>query len=736
MQTDPVDLVNCYTGSSSPKSGGNCLIGPYRPFGLVRIGPDALHLNRTNNGYYKGLPIQRFSHTHVAGTGGPPRYGNIGVTPFTGGAEPRNIAPFLCPPLERSIDAMPTREEAAVGRFAVNLRPWNVYSELTCTKHVGVHRYTFPKGESAHLYLDPSDALRSQNIKPANVHTFQPWDSCQGSVGGQLDVVSETEITGRSDIRGGWGHDKTYSIFFYLKSNRPFTRIQITNDGGILPARVGAEAVGTGIKCVLDYGPVPDLELQVGISFISVAQARSHVEKETAGKSFDAVVAECRKEWSDLLSAFRIRGGTLEQQQTFYSLLYRLFCMPTDLGVDEENPNWKSGVRQFTDYYCLWDSVRNANSFFTLFFPEISRDMLHSLIDIADHTGWVPDAHIANHPAFMQSACAADIIFPEAQAKGVTGVDYGKALAHLRKNNEVKSPDPMVAGRYTEDYNTLGYLSTRVKKGSVSRHLEYTYHDWCLSQMARRLGEKDVAATYLENAKRIWNLWRDETKTFFPRNADGTWLEGYEPWVNPPEGWNDASCYEGSTAVWSFNAFQDFAEHIRRVGGPVAYLSLLDSLWEKGLFHIKETRMHIPHLYTYAGRPDRAADRVLANLATFKPTPDGLTDNEDMGCQAGYFLWQSMGLYPIYGQTHYMLTPPLFDDIQAPIGGGKLHITVDRQGQGKYITACLLGGEPIHRAWVEHRDLVGRKTLHFVLGDKPTGWGEKELPPSGIERSL
>ena len=207
--------------------------------------------------------------------------------------------------------------------------------------------------------------------------------------------------------------------------------------------------IGSGIRCVLNYAGQREVNLRVGISFVSVANARAYVEREAGEKTFEQIRHEAEQEWERVLSAFAVSGGSEEQRRTFYSMLYRLFCMPTDLGTDEENPFWKSGVRQFTDFYCLWDSIRNANSFFHLFFPELSRDMLNSLLDIAEHTGWLPDAHLANQHGYMQSACACDILFPEAALKGITGIDYQKALCYLRKNNETPTPDVLVKGRYS-----------------------------------------------------------------------------------------------------------------------------------------------------------------------------------------------------------------------------------------------------------------------------------------------
>lgn len=726
------DFVQPRTGTAG---GGNCLIGPYRPLGMVRIGPDAPFPYAGNNGYFPSQPIAGFSHTHVAGTGGASRYGNVMLTPYTGDPEIRTIPPFVVPPVQREIDRMPSEEESRVGYYSVTLHPWKVRCELTATRQAGMHRYTFSGTEKNHILLDAAACLCAGNDLPGHSATAAAWDGNSASTGGWMEILSNREIIGRSDIRGGWGHDKSYSIFYYYRSDQPFDNILMAGEGGFVPAGEGREIAGKGLRCSLEYPGQKTVTVCVGISFVSVANARQAVEEEIADKDFDTVRSECVQEWEELLSQYKIDGGTPQQQEQFYTMLYRLYCMPTDLGIDHENPYWKSGVRQFTDYYCLWDSIRNANSFFHLFDKGLSRDILNSLLDIASHTGWLPDAYIANHHAYMQSACACGILFPEAMAKGVQGVDYRKALQYLCKNTEAKSPDPLVKGRHIDDYRTLGYLSTNLEKSCVSKHLEYTYHDWCIAQLADALGESGIAAQYTEFSNRVWNLWNADKKAFCPRNPDGSWQENFDPWKKEPEAWNSSTCYEGPSAVWSFNVFQDFYGLIERMGGKQEFVRILQRVFDEKYFQIKETRMHMPHLFTYAGRPDLAAEKVLESLRCFNTTENGLPDNEDMGCQSAYFLWQSIGLYPIYGQQHYMLTPPLFDRFEKELEDGrKLTITVQREGEGRYIRDCLLGGKRIHRAWVTHKELTECGNLHFALADTPGDFGRSELPPSYAQR--
>jgi len=166
---------------------------------------------------------------------------------------------------------------------------------------------------------------------------------------------------------------------------------------------------------------------------------------------------------------------------------------------------------------------------------------MNSLLGIADHSGWLPDAHIACNHAYMQSACAADILFSEAARKGIRGVDYEKALEYCAKNALEVSPDPMVAGRYIEDFNRNGYVSTATGKSCVSRHLEYTYYDWCIARLAELTGNDAIRTAADERARKVWALWNDENKVFWPKDADGNWVSAdqFDPSVIAWERWNE-----------------------------------------------------------------------------------------------------------------------------------------------------------------------------------------------------
>ncbi len=384
---------------------------------------------------------------------------------------------------------------------------------------------------------------------------------------------------------------------------------------------------GPNCKALARFGTVAEVNLQVGISYVSVANARTSVERQAAGKSFDQVRQEAAATWEEALARIRVSGGTDDQKRIFYTLFTRLICQPSDLGVDDDFHLWKSGVRHFTDFICVWDSVRNANSLITLFDPAQEVAMLNCLLDVGAHTGWIADAWFSGHSARIQGGSSADILLCEAALKGLQGIDYEKALRQMRKNNETESPDTWRYGRFLPEYRDLGYLSTNVPE-SVSRHL--------------------------------------------------------------------------------------------------------DEFFDRGFYWSKETMLHIPYLYIYAGSPARTAQRVRECLAKFfRATRDGLSDGEDMGCQSAFYMCSTMGFYPIMGQDLYLLSSPLFTrtEMDLPASGRTLVIEAPDAGPAApYVQSATLNGKPLARAWVRHHEIISGGVLRFELGARPSAWGTRDLP--------
>ena len=698
----PIDLVNPFIGVDGP---GNTLCGPYTPFGLVRLGPDCLPPHPTN-GYRSDRPLQGFTHTHVSGTGGEGRFGNLRVVPYLG-------APDDIPKgFERS------EEVAGVGFYGVCLSPGNIRVELTSTSRCGICRFYFPEGSEANILIDA-----------AAVHQFHPQRAaiCTNA---EICWTNDKQFEGHGTFRGGWGHNHPYKIFFSGSLNTTPDRILVGDAGALLEHE---HAVGEKAITVAHFRRSQSVEVRIGVSFVSIPKARDNHDKECQLFSFEELTDRHRAEWQSWFDRIQVEGGTEEQRQIFQTFFYRLLCMPTDLGIGDEMNHWHSDIRHFSEFYCLWDSVRNANSLLMLFAPELQRDMLNCLLDVANKIGWLPDAWITGHSTKIQGGSSADILFNEAALKGITGIDYAYALSFMRKNNEIESEDPYSHGRYLADYRDLGFVSTNAIN-CVSRHLEYSYQDWCIGSLAEQIGQHDVAKRYFESARKLWNLWRPDLLHFAPKTPDGDWAEPFDINYARPDSWNDPYFYEGVSRAWSFNTQHDFAELVERCGGASAFEQKLDDFFNEKLRATKETFMHIPLLYHYAYRPDKSSFTLRTILAkAYSTARNGLPDNEDMGCHSAFFMCGMIGLYPMMGQDWYFLTAPAFTSSTLTLGesGATLLIRAPEASPDHlYISAATLNGKPIDRAWVYHREIEKGGQLNLELCTAPTSWGTKRQPPS------
>lgn len=698
-----VDLVNPRIGTGRH---GNCLIGPCVPFGLVRLGPDIAY-PQPQSGYRPGKAIIGFSHTRHSGTGGAARYGNIRVMPFTGEARELDGAPWLTFPATHRNWSRPVEEEARLGYYRCRFG-FGVTAELSATARAGAHRYTFdPDAGAPHLLIDFA-ALLQTGVAPAGESPYcETWEAEGINLGGETNQGDDgRSFYGRAEFRGGWGHLNAYSVYYYIRLWDKPERVRLVNETGGLP---GGRGEGRGLRAVLAFPRATrEVRLEAGVSMRSIDEARRSVETETAGDALGDIERSNREAWRPWLDRVRVEGGTEDQRTMVATALVRLFTQPTNLAAENAPPD-------FTDIACLWDSIRNANSLQHLIAPEFSADLMNSLLRQADETGWLPDAHNAGHFAYQQSGCCAEILFSEAARKGVPGVDYRRALAACVRNAETRSDAPDYYGRHLEDYDTLGYLTTRVPKGCVSRHIEYTYQDWCIARLAEHLGETEIARRFDEKARRLWNLWDDRVRAFMPRRADGSWVEGVDPDTQAWDGWNDPYSYESTLRHWSFCGLHDIDGLIARHGGRENFVTFLDGFLARPAKIEKETRMHIAHLYAFAGAPERAAARVARSLSeAYGNHADGLPDDEDMGCQSAYYLCNAIGLYPIYGRTVYSVVPPVFARTVITLGPGGRELEIVRVGGGGRVAEVRVNGVVQRGTLIEHALIAGGGVVEIV----------------------
>lgn len=693
--------VDPFIGAMPP---GNCLCGPFWPLGMARLGPDTI-LPQPTHGYDPGLPIRCFSYTHCSGTGGEGRYGNIALAPV-----PDGYAPLAGGFTKQE-------EEAACGYYKVRLHPGDVVVELAASRRAGLTRFSFSGSPLARVMLDVGAVIQVGFRKPVS--------ETGGSIGGHILRVSPQAWQGYGVYQGGWGHSEPYTIHFHAELDRRPDRVWISPEGTSAPDSLE----GANLAIGFDFAGGGVINFRIGLSLVSAEKARENLAREISTRSLETIRSETEEEWEKWLGRWKVEGGTVEQRKIFYTFITRLLCMPTDLGVDDENPAWRSGVRQFWDHYCLWDSYRGAQGWLALIAPELARDQLNAMVDVAQHTGWMPDAWIAGSHGMRQGGSPASILLAEAAARGMKGIDYSAALRAMIADAESVSPNEYCKGRRDlAGYRQRGRVSIR-EQGCVSRTLEYAWQDASIASLARHLGDEVTTARYEGYAARIWELWRKDFQALAPRDDEGAWIENYHPGRHSAEPiWHDPYFYEGLGYDWTASLLFDLPGWRQRCGGAAGLESWLDRYWRNYRKHWKEIQMHIPWLYIEAGRPDKASAVVAQMRDTqYRAEPKGLRDNEDMGAHAAFYLGAATGLYPRSGSDRWWLTAPLFRRVELQCGeeGGALVVQTDGPlGMGAKIAGAQLNGKPLLRACLTHNELQNGGLLELSTTLNDTVWGK------------
>ncbi|MDD6211300.1 MAG: GH92 family glycosyl hydrolase [Bacteroidales bacterium] len=722
--TQYVNTRNGVTGE------GHVFLGPSLPFGIVKIGPDCGDKN-TNSGYYADQDIHGFSHTHLSGTGGGPKYGNILIMPGTGTVHPDE-------------HSSPRKDEIAkVGYYATTLTNSGIKAELTSTHHCGFHRYTFPKADDAYILVDLGSFL-GKTIPYAGEN--------QELVGSEVEILNNQEVRGYSRVRGGWNGGEAYTVYFYAIFDTPANTSGTWKDN-VVAENVAAqfdEGLPTGAYMKFQTKKNQTVNVKVGISFISTGKAKANLMKEIPHWDFDRTYAEADAIWENLLSKVKVEGGSDTEKRIFYSSLYRVFQQPID--KTGENPKWASNVPYYDDFFAIWDTFRATHPFISLINENKQIEIVQSLIDIYKNDGYMPDARSGNFNGRTQGGSNCDVIIADAFAKKLKGIDYEAGLASMLKNAEVApGGNERKEGRGgIADYNTIGYVSTDFER-SGSRTVEYAYCDWCIAEVAKGLGKDTLIEKYTKRSENWQNLWRpieDNGFTGFimPRNADGTWWDGNAMQWNPvlfkselkpftvhsAGSWSDVF-YESKSWEYSFYVPHDVNKLIEKCGGKETFIARLDTFFEKGFFQMwNEPGFLAPCLYNYAGAQAKTAKLTRDLLATqYKNTDDGVPGNDDSGSMAAWYCFHALGFFPNAGQDLYLISSPVFKKATISMDNGKTFtISSNSNDKNIYIKSVKLNGKPLNRSWFKHTEIMNGGELVFEMTDKPVHWDTGELPPS------
>ncbi len=708
------------------------------PFGMVRLGPDtaSILVNRiglNRSGYYYGdNKITGFSHTRFVGTDHEDG-GHFQVFPTTASRAPKaRRGEFFARFSHREETAHP-------GYYAVRLPKEGVLAELTATARVGVHRYTFDRGETPHVLLDVTSHFGDRRREDGLLIVSPETQEIEGSV----------RTFGSASGRYGG-----LEVYFVARFDRPFAEFGVWSGETFILGADAAAGSNIGFDASFEaQGGKQVVELRLALSYVSIQNARLNLDAEAAGRSFEDVATAAQDAWETRLSSIRVQGGTARQRRIFYTGLYRSFQMPTLFsdtngeyrGFDKA-VHQTEGFRYFTDF-SLWDTFRTVHPLYNLIAREDQRDMMVSLVEMAKAGGYLPRWAAGCGYTNSMLGTPADIAITEAYLKGIRDFDVETAYEAMRRTatGSVPRESGFSGRRGIRSYLDLGYCASDAMSKAVSRTLEYAWADHAVSLLAKELGHEQDALLFARHAQFYRNLWNPETQYFQPKDSQGQFFKDFRPKLlsYADFGGKYTDDYvEGSALQWRWcvphdaegllSLFESKDYFVRELDAFFAENDVELGAWNPGVYywHGNEPDLNAAYLFNAAGRPDLTQKWVRWILDTrYDDTYVGLDGNDDAGTLSAWYVLSALGFYPIAGTTRYELGAPLFERAEVRIGSHVLTIIAENYApENCYATQVWLNGNALNRTNFDHREIADGGTLRFQMAPEPPRSWSAEKP--------
>jgi predicted alpha-1,2-mannosidase len=741
MASPGYDAVDPMIGTSG---GGHTYPGASAPFGMVQLSPDtdtscvirACYAHAA--GYQYGDPtIQGFSHTHFSGAGHSD-LGDFLVMPEAGNTVALEPGDPVRPGSGYRSRFDHRTEEAHPGYYAVTLADAHVRAEMTAGTRVGVHRYTFQHGEPAHLILDLRTSLYNYPGKTL-------WSSIRLRPDGTVSGCRQTR---------GWAPDRV--LCFAMRFSAPLgghafasTETDVPYKGFQGPGRgtdALAELQGRAIVARFDFGTLArPLEVKVAISSVDEAGALANLDSEPG--DFDAIRAKTKAAWEQALGAIDITAPAAMKTSLATALYHALLAPSVASDADgryrgPDNQVHTADGFTFRSTFSLWDTFRAEHPLLTIIEPQqTNADFIRSLVESRKESpfGILPVWQFQGRETWCMIGYHAAPVIADAYLKGIGGFDPQEAL------------DAMVAsasyGPYGDlaDYMKLGYVPIDREPEAASKTVEYAYDDWAIAQMARKVGRADVAATFGKRAANWRNGFDAKTGWVRARLSTGAFRAPFDP-VSIQYG---SDYTEGNAWQYSWFVPQDEGGLIRALGGDVKTVAKLDAMFGydnsrldysssediAGLIgqyiHGNEPSHSVAYLYSYAGRPWRTQERLKQIVdSQYRPTPDGLVGNDDLGQMSAWLVFTALGFYPVTpGSLQYVIGRPFVDHATLNLPNGR-HFAIVAEGLGEahpYVGQVLLNGKPLSKGYITHAQIEAGGELRFVMSATPnTAWATKK----------
>jgi predicted alpha-1,2-mannosidase len=713
------EKVNPFIGTSAH---GHSYPGASMPFGMVQLSPDTYNegWDWCSGYHYSDNSIMGFSHTHLDGTGCAD-YGDFLFMPTTGSLKFK-AGSRRNPEQGYRSRFSHDREKAIAGFYGVYLQDYDIDVQLTTTRRVGFHKYTFPATKEANVIIDLAHYIGGTTIRES-----------------QAEIVGDREVRGYVR-KSGWSPDRF--LYFAARFSRPFEKSGIVVDGTIQDSLTKAD--GKSLQCYVRFDTSTEREVlvKVALSAVSWEGALKNMDAECPGWDFQEVCNDAMESWQRQLSKIDVRGGSDVDQRVFYTALYRACLTPNlFMDVDGQYRGTDKKIHQaenFENYtvFSLWDTFRAEHPLMTILEPARTNDFINSMLGKYEQRGLLPFWELASGETYCMIGYHAIPVIADAWMKGIRGYDVNKAFEAMKKS-------AMQDHQGLDEYKQSGYISMAKDSQSVSRTVEYAYDDWCIAAMAKDLGLHEDYELFNRRSQYYRNLFDRSTGFIRGKSPEGVWKAEFDPDQLPSEGAGEFT--EGNSWHYTWFAPHDVEGLIELMGGEQAFIGKLDQLFVRpgrehadvsGLIgqyaHGNEPCHNYVYLYAYAGAPWKTQDitsRIVKTLYTDQP--DGLCGNGDCGQMSAWYVFSAMGFYPVCpGQPTYVLGTPLFESVSVTLENGKTFRVVAENVSNAniYIQSATLNGKPYTKSYLEHADIVNGGSLVLTMGSEPNQ--QRGLEPS------
>ena len=747
---DAARYVNPFIGASTSTAAAGVYHGLGKtfpeattPFGMVQVSPNTITGGDNSPGYsYEHTTIEGFAFTQMNGVGWFGELGNLLVMPTTGplqkiaGREDGSIGGY------RSHYDKAT-ETARAGYYSALLTDYGIRAESSATPHCGILRFTFPENDLSRIQIDLARRVggtsERQYVEVIDDRTIAGWMKC-------------------TPATGGWGNGEgqaDYTVYFYAQVDKPMenygfwsadipdTWVRKKDEVVSIPylQRVAQAPVVTGERQIEGkhigfYTEFPtregqQVEFKAGISFVDMEGARKNFEAEIASKTFDEVAGEAYAQWNRELNRIRIEGGTDEEKTIFYTALYHTMIDPriytdTDgryMGADGK-PRSTEGRFTKRTVFSGWDVFRSQMPLQTIINPELVDDLLASLTTMAQESGreYFERWEIVNAYSGCMLGNPALSVLADAYAKGIRGYDVERAYRYAVNTSRLFGND------------SLGYTPSDL---CISHTLEYAYTDWCVSQLAARLGKTEDAKAFAQKSRAYRNIFDREKGWFRPRRADGSWA----PWPENARTTEWYGCIESTPYQQGWFVPHDVEGMVELMGGREAVLADLNEFFEKApadmhwnayYNHANEPVHLVPFLFNRLGEPwsTQRWTRFICRQA-YADKVEGIVGNEDAGQMSAWYVLAAAGIHPACpGDTRMEITSPVFDRIEFRLdpryaqGGTFAVVAHGNSPENIYIQRAVLNGEELAASHIDFAQIAAGGTLELYMGPEPNRqWG-------------